>query len=89
MLKLSTLSLLKKKSFGFNLKMSTFKSPHFTYITSSNGIDEFKLNSNDLRILLKKEGAAPVATVMITYHVGSRNEVRTHKEISLFMIFSF
>jgi zinc protease len=41
---------------------------------SAGDIVEYELESNGLRILLLQQRAAPVATVMVTYHVGSRNE---------------
>lgn len=46
----------------------------FKYIQSSGGIDEYKMKSNDLAVLLLEDHSAPVATFMVTYHVGSRNE---------------
>eukprot|EP00026_Physarum_polycephalum_P002401 Phypoly_transcript_02407.p1 GENE.Phypoly_transcript_02407~~Phypoly_transcript_02407.p1 ORF type:complete len:908 (+),score=192.75 Phypoly_transcript_02407:68-2791(+) len=46
----------------------------FKYITSSGGIREYKLLANGLRVLLLEDHSAPVATFMVTYHVGSRNE---------------
>jgi zinc protease len=38
------------------------------------GIAEYKLTSNNMRILLAERHATPVVTVMVLYHVGSRNE---------------
>lgn len=46
----------------------------FKYIKSSEGIDEYNLLSNGLTVLLMEDHSAPVATLMVTYHVGSRNE---------------
>ena len=46
----------------------------FSYVQTSDGIDEFRLEKNGLRVLLYEDDAAPVANVMVTYHVGSRNE---------------
>jgi len=37
--------------------------PRFQYVTSSNGIDEFKLISNGMRLLLVPERSSPVVTV--------------------------
>lgn len=48
--------------------------PKYTLIKKSNGIGEYKLNANGLRILLAEDHSAPVATLMVTYGVGSRNE---------------
>ena len=46
----------------------------FSFEEESGGIQAFRLKSNDLRVLLLEEAAAPVVTFMVTYHVGSRNE---------------
>lgn len=46
----------------------------FEHVDASGGIDEYRLRSNGLRVLLLPAAAAPVVTFMITYHVGSRNE---------------
>jgi len=47
---------------------------NFEFIKTSGDIDEFILSKNNLRVLLLEDHAAPVATLMVTYHVGSRNE---------------
>ncbi len=47
----------------------------FTFVQASSGIEEYTLTKNGLSVLLLPEGAAPVATFMVTYSVGSRNEV--------------
>jgi zinc protease len=47
----------------------------FTLVRSLAGIDEYRLESNGLDVLLKPDHSAPVVTFMVTYHVGSRNEV--------------
>ena len=41
---------------------------------ASGGIEAYRLTSNDLRILVLEQAAAPVVAFMVTYHVGSRNE---------------
>ncbi len=46
----------------------------FEFIKTDGGIDEYRLKSNGLTVLLMEENTAPVVTFMITYHVGSRNE---------------
>ncbi len=46
-----------------------------TFLRTVGGIGEYRLDSNGLRILLLPQENAPVATFMVTYHVGSRNEV--------------
>ncbi len=47
----------------------------FTSIKSLGGIDEYRLDANGLQVLLLSDRTAPVVTFMVTYHVGSRNEV--------------
>lgn len=47
----------------------------FEFIKTLDGISEYKLKNNGLRILLMEKHVIPTVTVMITYHVGSRNEV--------------
>ena len=46
-----------------------------TYVKSLGGIDEYRLDSNGLQILLLPDHSVPVVTFMVTYRVGSRNEV--------------
>ena len=46
----------------------------FEYIKESGGIQEYKMTTNNLTVLLKEDHSAPVATFMVTYNVGSRNE---------------
>ena len=47
----------------------------FSYVKSLAGIDEFRLDANGLDVLLVPDHSAPVVTFMVTYRVGSRNEV--------------
>ncbi len=47
----------------------------FTHVKSLGGIDEYRLDQNGLQVLLMPEKSAPVITFMVTYRVGSRNEV--------------
>lgn len=49
--------------------------PGYTYVKSLGGIDEYRLDSNGLAVLVAPDHSAPVATFMVTYRVGSRNEV--------------
>jgi len=44
------------------------------YVQTKGGISEYRLETNGLRILHRQESVAPVIMVMITFHVGSRNE---------------
>lgn len=50
----------------------------FTRITEYEGITEYKLNNNDLKVLLVPRRAAPVVAFMVVYRVGSRNEAVGH-----------
>lgn len=45
-------------------------------LSKAGGIEEYELKSNGLKVLLYPNDAMPVATVMLTYKVGSRNEVK-------------
>jgi zinc protease len=47
----------------------------FSHIKSLGGIDEYRLDSNGLSVLLVPDHSAPVVTFEVTYQVGSRNEV--------------
>jgi zinc protease len=49
--------------------------PGFTHIKSLGGIEEYRLDSNGLSVLLVPDHSAPVVTFQVTYRVGSRNEV--------------
>jgi zinc protease len=50
------------------------EAPDFSYVKSLGGIDEYRLDSNGLQVLLMPDHSAPVVTFNVTYHVGSRNE---------------
>ncbi|MGB0744185.1 MAG: M16 family metallopeptidase, partial [Opitutales bacterium] len=45
------------------------------HVQTLNGIEEYVLRSNGLTVLLMPNKGLPVATVMVTYEVGSRHEV--------------
>src|SRR3954468_16579088 len=47
----------------------------FKAVKTVGGISEYTLDSNGLQVLLMPEHSTPVLTFMITYQVGSRNEV--------------
>ncbi len=47
----------------------------FSPVKSLGGIDEYRLDANGLSVLLMPDHSAPVVTFMVTYRVGSRNEV--------------
>jgi len=53
----------------------TFMLKEFTHTRSISGAEEYRLTTNDLRVLVIPRRDVPVAGVMVTYHVGSRNEV--------------
>src|SRR3989344_5095297 len=46
----------------------------FEFVRKLEGIEEYTLTYNGMRVLLKEDHSAPVSGVMVTYHVGSRNE---------------
>ena len=45
-----------------------------SFVRSLEGIHEYRLESNGLQILFAPDPTLPVAGIMVTYHVGSRNE---------------
>src|ERR1700722_7361084 len=47
----------------------------FSYVKTLGGIDEYQLDSNGLTVLLVPDHSAPVLSFLVTYQVGSRNEV--------------
>lgn len=47
----------------------------FEFVEESGGISEYRLASNGLQVLLLPQPIVPVVTFMVTYRVGSRNEV--------------
>ncbi len=47
----------------------------FTYVKTVGDLAEYTLDANGLDVLLMPEHSSPVVTFMVTYHVGSRNEV--------------
>ncbi len=47
----------------------------FKKIRTEGGITEYQLEKNGLTVLLLEDHSAPVLTFMVTYRVGSRNEV--------------
>nr|AAC98910.1 protease [Rhodothermus sp. 'ITI 518'] len=46
----------------------------FTFEEAVGGIEAYRLDVNDLQVLLMPQNVVPVVTFMVTYHVGSRNE---------------
>jgi zinc protease len=47
----------------------------FTKVKEVSGITEYTLDNNGLTVLLMEDNSAPVLTFMVTYRVGSRDEV--------------
>jgi len=47
----------------------------FTFVKNVSGISEYRMPANDLGVLLLEDHSAPVLTFMVTYRVGSRDEV--------------
>ena len=47
----------------------------FTFVKTVGEISEYTLDSNGLTVLLQPEHSSPTLTFMVTYRVGSRNEV--------------
>lgn len=45
------------------------------HVRTLDGIEEYRLTENGLRVLLLQQERQPVTTVMVTYEVGARNEV--------------
>nr|MDQ3283704.1 insulinase family protein [Acidobacteriota bacterium] len=48
--------------------------PNVEKIDSFRGIDQYRLKSNGMTMLLVPDHTSPVITFMVVYHVGSRNE---------------
>ncbi|MGZ5020073.1 MAG: M16 family metallopeptidase [Chthoniobacterales bacterium] len=51
------------------------KVPGFSFVRTVGPISEYRLDSNGLQVLLLPEHSSPTLTFMVTYRVGSRNEV--------------
>ena len=60
-------------------------SSHFDHVETSSGIQCYRHAKNDLRVLVLPQDGAPVATLMVTYHVGSRNERTGHTGATHFL----
>ncbi|MGZ5448090.1 MAG: M16 family metallopeptidase [Thermoanaerobaculia bacterium] len=70
------LLLLALTTFAFALPPDAVQasSSNIEKIDSFRGIDQYRLKSNDMTILLVPDHTSPVFTFMVVYHVGSRNE---------------
>jgi zinc protease len=47
----------------------------FSHVKTAGGMDEYRLDANGLQVLLLPEHSSPTLTFMVTYRVGSKNEV--------------
>src|SRR5947209_10599194 len=47
----------------------------FSFVKTVGPISEYRLDANGLQVLLLPEHSSPTLTFMVTYRVGSRNEV--------------
>ena len=54
--------------------MSQEKFYGFEFVKESGGIKEYTMTSNGLRVLLKQDNTAPVATFMVTYEVDQETK---------------
>lgn len=68
--KILTLALLTMSAMSASAQNDAFDK-----VKELGGIQEFKHKSNGLTVLLMEDHSAPVLTFMVTYNVGSRNEV--------------
>jgi len=50
----------------------------FETVATGNGLEELRLASNGLRVLLLPDPGVPVVAACVVYHVGSRNEAVGH-----------
>ena len=61
---------------GLSISVSAEVIPDgFTKVKELGGITEYNMDSNGLTVLLQEDHSSPVTTLMVTYKVGSRNEV--------------
>ena len=74
---LSFVALGSALSQGFAAAPATepAKVPGFSFGKTVGPISEYRLDSNGLQVLLLPEHSSPTLTFMVTYRVGSRNEV--------------
>jgi zinc protease len=71
-----TIVLLLSIWFALNMGLTPAAAAQLTKVTTdaATGISEYKLSSNGLQVLLAERHHTPLVTVMVVYHVGSRNE---------------
>jgi zinc protease len=71
----AALALVTAGSFRLRAADAPAKVDGFTFVKTVGAISEYTLDSNGLTVLIMPDHSAPVCTFMITYRVGSRNEV--------------
>ncbi|MCB0281232.1 MAG: insulinase family protein [Calditrichae bacterium] len=71
---LTRMTLLLMLFMGFSF-LAAQTPDGFTKVKAQDGIEEYRMDSNNLSILLMEDHSAPVVTFMVTFRVGSRNEV--------------
>lgn len=69
------LSCILHSAFFIGIAAAADTGDAFTKIKSGGGFTEYRLDSNGLQVLLMPERSSPTLTFMVTYRVGSRNEV--------------
>ena len=74
--KIPFLSLLLSLSLTQMLTADIQTNDLLKHIQTYAGIEEYELTSNGLKVLLYPNETMPIATVMLTYKVGSRNETQ-------------
>ncbi len=68
------------------MKKTKRKAPKgYNFIKLRHGVEEYRLLSNGLRVLIKGTGFSSIATLNVTYHVGSRNESLGHTGATHFL----
>jgi zinc protease len=60
---------------AFVVQAAPVSADGFSHVRTVGDIDEYTLKSNGLTVLLLPEHSSPTLTFMVTYRVGSRNEV--------------
>jgi zinc protease len=58
-----------------NLQAAPLAVDGYRHVKTVGSIDEYTLQSNGLQVLLLPDHSSPTLTFMVTYRVGSRNEV--------------
>lgn len=69
------LSLLLAAAFALPAPAAPVVADGYTHVRTVGQIDEYTLTANGLQVLLLPEHSSPTLTFMVTYRVGSKNEV--------------